>query len=225
MSKNPLRKVPDPRCLDVGSSILIPDQELPRHEAIVTQSVDSQSQESHAHFTPLDHRRWLQEVFDRLEKPLAAYAMKLVAGDWNRAQDCVQESFCRLCREDYRKVASHVDAWLYKTCRNHAMDIHRKEARMTVHSDSAPIVGLESREKAPVQQIVQNEEQSMMEAQIALLPKLEQEVVQLRLGQGLSYKQIAEVTDLSVSHVGVLLHQAVKRLRVTLAHPDGLTGA
>jgi RNA polymerase sigma-70 factor (ECF subfamily) len=65
----------------------------------------------------------------------------------------------------------------------------------------------------------------MIEAQIALLPRLEQEVVQLRLGQGLSYKQIAEVTDLSVSHVGVLLHQAVKRLRESLAQPDGLSGA
>lgn len=96
---------------------------------------------------------------------------------------------------------------------------------MTVHSDSAPICGLESRETAPVQHLVQNEEQSMIESQIALLPRLEQEVVQLRLGQGLSYKQIAEVTDLSVSHVGVLLHQAVKRLRQSLAGPDGLTGA
>ena len=95
---------------------------------------------------------------------------------------------------------------------------------MTVHSDSAPMVGIESRDTSPVHHLVQNEEQSMIEAQIALLPRLEQEVVQLRLGQGLSYKQIADVTDLSVSHVGVLLHQAVKRLRQSLAQPDGLTG-
>jgi RNA polymerase sigma-70 factor (ECF subfamily) len=205
--------------LDVGSSNSGPDQEFPRHEAIVTQSVDPPSQADE-----VDHPGWLQEVFDRLEKPLSAYAMKLVGGDWNRAQDCVQESFCRLCREDYRKVASHVDAWLYKTCRNHAMDIHRKEARMKVHSDSAPIAGLKSRETAPVQKLVQSEEHSLVEAQIALLPKLEQEVIQLRLAQGLSYKQIADVTDLSVSHVGVLLHQAVKRLRQSLGQADGVNG-
>jgi RNA polymerase sigma-70 factor, ECF subfamily len=172
-----------------------------------------------------DHQGWLQEVFDRLERPLSAYALRLVGGDWNRAQDCVQEAFCRLCREDYRKVALHVDAWLFKTCRNHAMDIHRKEARMTVHSDSAPLQELESRETTPAHRLVQSEEQSMMEAQIALLPKLEQEVIQLRLAQGLSYKQIADVTELSVSHVGVLLHQAVKRLRQSLGQADGLAGA
>ncbi|MFN9433547.1 MAG: RNA polymerase sigma factor [Planctomycetota bacterium] len=50
-------------------------------------------------------------------------------------------------------------------------------------------------------------------------------MVQLRLAQGLSYKQIADVTDLSVSHVGVLLHQAVKRLRQSLGQADGLAGA
>lgn len=174
---------------------------------------------------PADRQAWLQSVFERLERPLTAYAVKLMGGDWNRAQDCVQEAFCRLCREDLGKVASHVDAWLFKTCRNHAMDIHRKEARMTVHSESAPLAELASKESTPVHRVVQGEERMRMETQIALLPRLEQEVVLLRLGQGLSYKQIAEVTDLSVSHVGVLLHQAVKRLRHSLAQPDGLAGA
>jgi RNA polymerase sigma-70 factor (ECF subfamily) len=206
--------------LDVGSSISGLDQEFRSHEAIVKQSVEAPTQTN-----TLDQQTWLQEVFARLQRPLSAYAMKLVGGDWDRAQDCVQEAFCRLCREDYRKVASHVDAWLFKTCRNHAMDIHRKEARMTVHSDSAPILELQSREDTPAHRVVQNEEHSMVEAQISLLPRLEQEVVQLRLAQGLSYKQIADVMDLSVSHVGVLLHQAVKRLRQSLAEPDGLAEA
>lgn len=175
---------------------------------------------------PIEDRRvWLQSVFERLQQPLTAYALKLVGGDWNRAQDCVQEAFVRLCREDHEKVAAHVDAWLYKTCRNHAMDIHRKEARMTVHSESGPIAELTSRESSPAHRVVQDEDQSRMAMQISQLPKLEQEVVQLRLGEGLSYKQIAEVTDLSVSHVGVLLHQAVKRLRKSLAPPDGVASA
>jgi RNA polymerase sigma-70 factor, ECF subfamily len=176
--------------------------------------------------TPLEDRRlWLQSVFERLQQPLTAYALKLVNGDWSRAQDCVQEAFVRLCREDHEKVSAHVDAWLYRTCRNHAMDIHRKEARMTAHSDSAPLMDLASREDPPEHRIVKKEDQDRMSVQIAQLPKLEQEVVQLRLGEGLSYKQIAEITDLSVSHVGVLLHQAVKRLRNSLAQPDGIASA
>jgi RNA polymerase sigma-70 factor (ECF subfamily) len=184
----------------------------------VTETVDRK--------TPLEDRRvWLQSVFERLQQPLTAYALKLVNGDWNRAQDCVQEAFVRLCREDTEKVAAHVDAWLYKTCRNHAMDIHRKEARMTVHSDSAPLTDLTSREASPAHRFVQDEDHRRLTSQIAQLPKLEQEVVQLRLGEGLSYKEIADITELSVSHVGVLLHQAVKRLRKSLVPPDGIASA
>lgn len=63
------------------------------------------------------------------------------------------------------------------------------------------------------------EQQESLGASIARLPVLEKEAVLLRLGQGLSYKQIAEVMELSVSHVGVLLHQALGRLR-TAMNPD-----
>lgn len=88
---------------------------------------------------------------------------------------------------------------------------------MTIQSDSPALTMLSSRERDPEQQAVDAEQHRRIDREIAKLPKLEQEVVLLRLGQGLSYKQIAEVTDLSVSHVGVLLHQAMMRLRRAIA--------
>jgi len=171
------------------------------------------------------HAIWLQSVFERLQRPLAVYALKLLGGDWGRAQDCVQEAFVKLCREPREKVESHVDAWLFKTCRNQAMDIHRKEARMNFNSEAAALAELRSREHDPEQRVSQVEQQQQVEQQIARLPKLEQEVILLRLVQGLSYKQIAEVTDLSVSHVGVLLHQAILRLRKMMSATDGVANA
>ncbi|MFY8199220.1 MAG: RNA polymerase sigma factor, partial [Pirellula staleyi] len=65
----------------------------------------------------------------------------------------------------------------------------------------------------PVTRMMQMDEKQQLQLQIDRLPKREQEVLALRLGQGLSYKQIADITDLSVSNVGVLIHQAVTRLR------------
>lgn len=199
--------------------------DAPTPEAIVNPAVDSETAtEPPSTAAPVDRQEWLKDLFDRLQRPLLAYALKLVGGDSERAQDCVQEAFVRLCREPMHKVESHADAWLYKTCRNHAMDVYRKESRMIVNSEAAPITELCSREPGPQQQSLRAEEMHCMEARIACLPKQEQEVVQLRLGQGLSYKQISEITDLSVSHVGVLLHQAVKRLKQSLASPDHATG-
>lgn len=88
---------------------------------------------------------------------------------------------------------------------------------MTFHTDSVALTTLSSREHDPEQQAVSAEQHQRIDREISNLPRLEQEVVLLRLGQGLSYKQIAEVMELSVSHVGVLLHQAMVRLRQAMA--------
>ena len=51
---------------------------------------------------------------------------------------------------------------------------------------------------------------------LAGLPPNQQEVVRLRFQSGLSYKEIAEVTRLSVTNVGFLIHTAIKTLREKL---------
>ena len=81
---------------------------------------------------------------------------------------------------------------------------------------AAPATAVASRETDPQEAIVDREQRATLQECIGSLPALEKEAVLLRLGQGLSYKQISEVMDLSVSHVGVLLHQALGRLRSTM---------
>jgi RNA polymerase sigma-70 factor (ECF subfamily) len=51
------------------------------------------------------------------------------------------------------------------------------------------------------------------------MPKLtasQQEVIRLRFQSGLSYKEISGVTGMTVNHVGVVLHNALKTLREEL---------
>lgn len=175
---------------------------------------------SDSHQTGDDHRLWLHATFERLERPLIAYAMRLLAGNVEAARDCVQESFLRLCSESQSHVEGHVDAWLFKTCRNRAMDHHRQEARMMFDSNSSALATVTASGAEPAGYLSQREEQEQLHVQIARLPTREQEVLSLRLGQGLSYKQIAEITDMSVSHVGVILHEAVTKLRTAMAGPN-----
>jgi RNA polymerase sigma-70 factor (ECF subfamily) len=52
------------------------------------------------------------------------------------------------------------------------------------------------------------------------LPANQQEVVRLKFQNGLSYRDIAEVTGLTSGNVGYLLHMALKRLRERLAVSD-----
>ena len=46
-----------------------------------------------------------------------------------------------------------------------------------------------------------------------LLTAREQEILALKFEHAKSYSQIAEILDLSVSHVGVILHHAMKKLQ------------
>ena len=56
---------------------------------------------------------------------------------------------------------------------------------------------------------------------IGALPEGQQEVLRLKFSHGLSYKEIAEVTGLSVSHVGVKIHEGMRALRARLGVAQG----
>lgn len=71
--------------------------------------------------------------------------------------------------------------------------------------------------QGPAQAAEDHDQQDHLLSLVAALPCNQREVVQLRFQGGLAYKEIAEVTGHSVSHVGVLLHEAIKHLRQQLA--------
>jgi RNA polymerase sigma-70 factor (ECF subfamily) len=54
-------------------------------------------------------------------------------------------------------------------------------------------------------------------ASVAALPPRQREMVHLKFSEGLSYKEIANITGASVSNVGFILHTAIKSLRQRMA--------
>ncbi len=161
---------------------------------------------------------WPAETIDRLvdryERPLLAYASRMLGGDWQGAQDAVQETFLRLCREDPEKIESRVAAWLFSVCRSRVIDMQRTnhstpiDASQVTVADPAPDasqVASEAEDKVHLNQLVDR-----------LSPR-QQEVLRLRLQAGLSYREIAEVTGLTIGNVGFHLHEAVRNLRDALA--------
>jgi RNA polymerase sigma factor (sigma-70 family) len=110
----------------------------------------------------------------------------------------------------------NVQAWLYTVCRRRALDIVRKETRMkTLDNGQAAVCEC----PLPIQPaaLEQQETENHLLRLLGDLPANQQEVVRLKFQDGLSYRDIAEVTGRSSSNVGYLLHMAVKRLREQLA--------
>lgn len=154
---------------------------------------------------------WIGALLEEFERPLVAYAQRIV-GDPSRARDVVQEVFLRLCRENPSEVDGHVAAWLFTVCRNRALDVSRKESRMISLSDQRMAV-TESPDPGPADVMLHHETTGEVLDLLAALPENQQEVIRLKFQTGLSYKEIAGVTELSVSNVGYLIHVGLKTLR------------
>lgn len=121
-------------------------------------------------------------------------------------------------------------AWLLTVCRNRAIDVARRRARLTLVGGAAigngnPRTGMGAAMTAtdtldrpaatpgPGEVLERSDESRRTLELLAALPANQQEVVRLRFQCGLSYAEIANVTGLSKTNVGFLLHTALKRMR------------
>ena len=80
-------------------------------------------------------------------------------------------------------------------------------------SDMENIVPIDEKEPSPEQVLVNKEQRSAVVEWVSELPDREQELIRLKLQNGMSYKEISNVTGLSVSNVGFILHTAMTSLR------------
>lgn len=164
---------------------------------------------------------WIHSMMERYERPLVRYAAQLLGGDIDLARDAVQDTFLRLCREQRLEVEPRIAAWLYTVCRNRVFDMKRKESRVVALADGDEY-DRASADPTPAHHAERRDNLSHINAALALLPENQREVVRLKFQTGLSYKEISDVTKLSVTNVGFLLHTALKTLRTQLKTELGL---
>jgi RNA polymerase sigma-70 factor (ECF subfamily) len=154
----------------------------------------------------------------RYEGPLILYAQRLLRGDLGRARDVVQETFLKLCREireDRSQVEGHEPAWLYTVCRRAALDVARKERRMSLIEEQTAAV-LPDPGPDPAGAVERTESATEVLRMLERLPENQREAIVLKFGHGLSYKEIAAVTGHTVSNVGFLIHAGLKAVRQRL---------
>lgn len=157
---------------------------------------------------------WIDAALKRYETPLVLYAAK-VCGDAERARDAVQETFLELCAADRAAVEPRLAAWLFSVCRNKALDVRRKDSKMSTGDETlADRTGIEP---DPSIALLEEEQHGRVLSLVERLPAKQQEVLRLKFQGGLSYKEIAEVTGDSVGNVGFLLHVALRALRERLS--------
>ncbi len=150
----------------------------------------------------------IEEALARYERPLISHA-KAITGDIESARDAVQETFLRLSRQDVISLSPRIAPWLFFVCRNCALDHTRKIVRFREEPAEDP----PDTHRSPSAEAEFRENSSLLRHLLSNLPPHEQEIVRLKFEAGLSYKEIAAVLRISVSNVGVQLHNAIQTLK------------
>jgi len=169
-----------------------------------------------------DGGAWLGTLMARYERPLVRYATRITR-DVDRARDVVQDTFLKLLSTARAPRDNHVAQWLFAVCRNRALDVIRKEKRMSTMSDAFADAQA-AREGDPPAAAERRETYGRAVDALADLPDVQQEVVRLKFQNGFTYRQIAEITGRSASNVGFLLHTALTTLRRKLEARPGHPG-
>lgn len=166
-----------------------------------------------------EHAAWVENLVDEFQHRLCGYAFNLLR-DEDRARDAVQETFLRLCRQSREKLDGHEAGWLFRVCRNRAIDILRKEKPVNALTDPQQD-RLEDPARGPAQQAQQQDLISRLPALLGELPERQRDVIRLKFQQHLSYAEIGEALELSVSNVGFLIHTGLKTLRQEFRAVEG----
>ena len=155
---------------------------------------------------------FLPRIFAEQQAPLVRYASRLLHGDVERARDVVQDTFVKFIGQPEGAINGHAVEWLFTVCRHRALDVLRKETRVR-RFEEGEVERVATAESRPSASLEAAETHGKLLEMIGQLPPNQQEVVRLKFQNGFSYKEIARITELSVTNVGFLIHTAVTRLR------------
>jgi RNA polymerase sigma factor (sigma-70 family) len=161
--------------------------------------------------TDAEHDGWVRDAVGRFEGPLTLYATRLLR-DPEAARDVVQETFLKLCASERPSIESHLAEWLFTVCRNRALDVLRKEQRMSQLREEQVDRCL-SPDPAPLEAIERQELGRRILDLLETLPVNQREVLRLKFQNGFSYQEISRISGHSISNVGYLIHAGIKTLR------------
>ncbi|MDJ0523646.1 MAG: RNA polymerase sigma factor [Planctomycetota bacterium] len=171
------------------------------------------------------HTAALTELMDRYQGAAYRYAWRIFRNH-HTAEDVTQEFFVKLFRNAARyEPRGHFTTYFYRVLANLCFDNLRKRKRrrrvQAIQMDPIEAEGTEleplAREDDPTAPLRREEAKDAVHAALTGLPLHVREALELREFEGLRYREIAEVMDISLNEVKVLLHRGRKLLARSLA--------
>lgn len=155
----------------------------------------------------------LRLLVERWEGPIFAFTARMI-GSYETAQDITQDVFLRVCRNAHRyRPSGRFKGWLFRIAGNMVRSRIRRSRIVrwvrfdsTVHDSPSP-------EKTADETIEADERKQAVRAALLKLPPRQRQAVALRYFEGMTYQEVAEAMEASVSAVESLLYRAMDGLK------------
>lgn len=144
-------------------------------------------------------------------------------GDREFAQDLTATTFERAwkLRSRYQTRIASVSTWLFGIARN-VLREHLRERKNTLPGCEPAFKQEELSSNSDIESDIQRQQEREQLRKILLeLPEREQDLIALKYGAGLTNREIANITHLSESNVGSILHRTVIKVRSQLEERHG----
>lgn len=139
--------------------------------------------------------------------------------DREKAKDIVQDTFVRFW--EYIAADGHVEnvkAFLYRIANNAIIDNYRKKKELSL--DLLEEDGFEPVDHEAHQKVAQNLDSRIALELVNKLGDKERSIILMRYVDGLSVKEIAEITDERENTISVKIHRALKELHELFEQSD-----
>lgn len=169
-------------------------------------------------------QRAFEQVVNLNKDKLLRLAMGFVH-DFHQAEDIVQEVFIKLWQniEHWQEGKAKLSTWLYKVTVNQAINQLRNKKKTSNLIDIGEFVREDEQgnievqlldNSADSQKIIENKELAkILRLAINSLPRKQRIAFVLSKYQNMSSREIAEVMDITVSNVDVIIYRAKKNLQ------------
>lgn len=158
----------------------------------------------------------IHEEFINIILPLKDKLFRLalsITGNKQDAEDVVQDTLLQIWKKQNEwDVIKNLEGYCMRAARNIALDkISLKDNQADILSEDFETQGTNSHDI--VEQLECSEQIRIINELIGRLPEKQKTIVQLRDIEGLSYKEIADIMDISEEQIKIILFRSRQKLK------------
>jgi RNA polymerase sigma-70 factor (ECF subfamily) len=161
----------------------------------------------------------LSQLYDRYARVVAAIAHRSLQSN-EECEEVVLDVFSQVWRSaaQYNPQKGRVDTWLFMMARSRVLDRLRSLQRLTKTATASVQAEIQSVKVSvdPVEAVFISERRSQVICALKQLPKEQREVIELAYYQGLSHREIAAQTGLSLGTVKTRIRLGLSKLQSSL---------